>query len=170
MSKRVTEQTLENNLTKWVKAEGGIALKGSNHFDTGFPDREVFLVGTHAYVELKGTSKYYHLTPKQTVWAGRIIAAGGSYFIIESLEQLELFKERVYTSNARYSKHSYSLNGFNLTLNVDPITKTFYIVSNRNGQMVKILEAPIEQTPVHTVYKAFLLLHQKYPNTNYEDM
>ena len=65
------EKRLETRLTNWVKAEGGIALKGSTTFDTGFPDRIVFLRGAHAYVELKGTSARYLLTDKQKVWAGR---------------------------------------------------------------------------------------------------
>ena len=52
----MNEKLIEKKLVAEIKKRGGIALKFSSFFMTGFPDRIVLLPGGHIYfVELKTT-------------------------------------------------------------------------------------------------------------------
>lgn len=168
---KITEARLEKMLVDWAKQEGGIALKGDTNFDTGYPDRIVYLIGAHAHVEVKGSSKRYHLNEKQKLWAGRILQAGLPFYVIESLEGLEHFKKSVYINPRPYTKNTYMLNGINLYVNISDISNTATVISNKNGNEVVILrlKVPAEKHEF-TIYRVFKKLEEKYPSTNYEDM
>lgn len=167
---RKLESKLEKGLVAWAKASGGMALKGATQFDTGYPDRVVYLPGAQAHVELKGSSTTYHLNEKQKVWAGRIIASKSPYYIIESEEQLEAFKKNVWSDASRFTVNQYSLNGDNLVMVVNETKRTYEILSHKNGKTSKLLEGIINNTLVNTIYKVFVNLERKYPRTNYADM
>jgi hypothetical protein len=164
------EKTLETNLVNWAKMQGGIALKGATQFDTGYPDRIVYVPGGHAHVEVKGTSVRYHLNEKQKLWAGRIIASKTPYYIIENLEQLNMFKENIGYSPASLTVNMYSLNGFQLFIYVDDTTGTYDVRSIKDGAERRIMSGLMHDTLAKTIYKVFVTLEEKFPNTNYCDM
>ena len=168
---KVTERQIEAKLVDWVTKEGGHALKGSTHFDTGFPDRMLFLPKANAYVEVKGTSNTYHLSAKQKLWAGRIIASNIPYYVIESLEGLERFKQSVYSFAQNYTRNLYSLNGDNLWLSIHETTQTLEVFSIKEGKQTRILSGMLpSETVDKIIYRIFIKLEQLYPTTNYEDI
>lgn len=164
------ESKLEKKLVDWAKAQGGIALKGATSFDTGYPDRIVYVPGAHAHAEIKGTSTRYHLNEKQKVWAGRIIAAKTPYFIIENETQLEKFKEEIYIKFAIESVGWYSLNGFQLLMKVHETTSTYEVVSFKDGIERRLISAFMSSSLSDTIYDIFVTLEERFPNTNYCDM
>ena len=166
----MTERQLEQKLTQWARSQGGVALKGATNFDTGYPDRVVFLPGANAHVELKGTSSRYLLTEKQKVWAGRIIASKAPYYIIESESQLQRFTEEIYHNPSAYLVNTYMLNGFQLVLHINETTKTYEVISYKGGRERRILTAPFEESVPITIYRALTSLEEMYPNTYYKDM
>ena len=166
------EARLEKQLTEWAKSVGGMALKGSTTFDTGFPDRLVYLPDAGAHVELKGTSTTYHLNAKQKIWAGRIIASKIPYYIIENDEQLEDFKKKVYEDATLtvLGSNMYYLNGFNLTLFVHTTTGTYEVISGRDGSPRRIMTGMMSDSLPNTIYRIFVALEERYPKTNYCDI
>lgn len=164
------ETTLEKKLVIWAKAQGGMALKGATQFDTGYPDRIIYVPGAHAHVEVKGTSTSYHLGEKQKLWAGRIIASKSPYFIIESEEQLERFKVDVYVDPSTYTVNVYCLNGFQLFLYVHESTGSYSVISCNDGGEHQLLTGFLSDNLTNTIYRIFKALKEKYPHTNYEDM
>lgn len=164
------ESILEGKLTNWAKGQGGIALKGATQFDTGYPDRVVYVPGAHAHVEVKGTSTRYHLSDKQKIWAGRIIASKSPYYIIESERQLERFKEAVYSDASALVVNEYNLNGDQLILHVDAFSGSCSVTSNKDGITRRIMTGLMSDTVAKTIYRVFRHLEEHYPNTNYEDI
>lgn len=164
------ESILETKLVAWSKAQGGVALKGATQFDTGYPDRIVYVPGAHAHVEVKGTSTRYHLNEKQKIWAGRIIASKSPYYILESEAQLEKLKHLLYTNGATLSVNTYMLNGFQLVLHIDTSTSTYSVVSYRDGTERRIMEGVVTDSVTNLVYRIFKQLEFSFPNTNYEDI
>lgn len=168
---KITEAYLEGKLVQWAKSVGGLALKGAVQFDTGYPDRIIYVPGGHAHVEVKGTSTRYHLSDKQMLWAGRVIASETPYFIIENAEQLKefigAFKDKFYSKDAR---NIYRLNGFNLVME---ITKDwqFYTVYVADMGSRRILFGGVMDTMLATtIYKIFKRIEEYYPKTNYADL
>lgn len=165
------EKRLETRLVNWVRGQGGTALKGSTIFDTGFPDRIVYLPGVQAYVELKGTSTAYLLTEKQKVWAGRIISSRAFYYIIESYEMFERFKEIVYKATPpTLMKNTYLLNGFQLEMHVNSITNTFEVLSYKDDKISKLLSGKMGSNVADTIYFVLKKLEEVYPKKNYSEM
>ena len=164
------ESKLETNLVTWAKKQGGIALKGATNFDTGYPDRIVYIPGAHAHAEIKGTSTRYHLNDKQKIWAGRIIAAKSPYYIIENERQLEKFKENILTSFVPYGVNMYSLNGDQLFLYVDTTTGSYDVRSHKGGSEKRLMSSYLSDTLANTIYRIFVKLEETYPNTNYCDI
>jgi hypothetical protein len=164
------ETVLEKKLVDWAKAQNGVALKGATQFDTGYPDRLVYIPGAHAHAEIKGTSTRYHLNDKQKVWAGRIIASKVPYYIIESETQLEEFKEKIFYDSAIHSVGMYSLNGFNLWLYVNEPAGTYEIRSTKGGVERRISSALMSDTLANTIYRIFVMFEERYPDTNYCDI
>ena len=164
------EGKLEAKLTEWAKAKGGIALKGATQFDTGYPDRIVYIPGAHAHVELKGTSTRYHLNEKQKLWAGRIIASKSPYYIVENETQLLMLYDDIYNNPAPLSVNAYRLNGFQLVLYVNEITGTYEVLSERTIPTKKILHGAMIDTLDKMIYRIFVSLETIYPKTNYCDM
>ena len=169
--KKITEAKLESALVTWVNKRNGVALKGSTHFDTGYPDRIIYLPDAMIHVEVKGTSARYHLNDKQKVWAGRIIVSATPYYILETQEQLEQVTKNylVDKSLAHMRVNEYSLNGFNLTMNVLP-GNLYQVHSFKDGVKHRLLEGSIVGTVADTIYRIFVRLEEEYPNTNYADM
>lgn len=165
-----TEATLEAKLTAWAKSLGGTALKGATQFDTGYPDRIIYIPGAHAHVEVKGTSTRYHLNDKQKIWAGRIIASKSPYYIIENERQLALFQENVLYSPAPLSVGMYPINGDNLFLYVDEASGTYEVRSTKDGIERRILSGLFSDSLANTIYRIFVMLEERYPNTNYCDI
>ena len=173
MSKiKITEAKLEKMLVDWATSIKGVALKGATTFDTGFPDRVVYLPDALLHVEVKGTSTRYHLNAKQKIWAGRVIATKEPYYILESVEQLEHLKRNHLLDKevAHNRVGEYSLNGFNLIMNVHTLTNTYTVHSLKDGVKHRLLEGTIVGSLADTIYRVFVALEEKYPNTNYEDM
>ena len=165
-----TEERLETALVKWVKSLGGTALKGATNFDTGYPDRTIYLPGAAAHVEVKGTSTRYHLTEKQKLWAGRIIASGMPYYIVENDAQLEQLKTSVFKKRLDTEGKFYNLNGFDLILTLDS-TRTKFEVYSRAGSAVKrIMSGFVSDSLPNTIYRIFVCLEESFPNTNYCDI
>lgn len=164
------ESVLETKLTNWAKSLGGTALKGATQFDTGYPDRIIYIPGAHAHVEVKGTSTRYHLNDKQKIWAGRIIASKSPYYIIENETQLIEFQENILYSPATLSVGMYSLNGFNLTLYVDFYNGAYEVRSNKDYMDRRILSGLFSDSIANTIYRIFVMLEERYPNTNYCDI
>jgi len=164
------ESVLEKKLVDWAKAQGGVALKGATQFDTGYPDRIIYIPNVHAHVELKGTSSIYHLNEKQKVWAGRIIASKTPYYIIESERQFEKFKSSVYSDAAVLSINAYNLNGFQLVMYVDTTTNTYQVISYKDGLERRLMSAFLSDSIANTIYRIFVSLEERYPKTNYEDI
>lgn len=164
------EAKLESNLTAWAKAQGGIALKGATNFDTGYPDRVIYIPGAHAHAEIKGTSKRYHLNEKQKIWAGRIIASKSPYYIIENMDQLENFKSNVRTAFAPHGVNMYSLNGDQLFLYIDETKGCYDVRSHKGGTEKRILSGFLTDTVANLIYRIFVALEAAYPNTNYCDI
>lgn len=164
------EAKLESNLVAWAKSQGGTALKGSTNFDTGYPDRVVYLPHAYAHAELKGSSTRYHLNEKQKLWAGRIIASGALYYIIETDKQLEEFKKDVYVKHLDTKGTLYNLNGFNLVMLVDLTTATYEVVSRKHSGVTRLLSGYVSDSIANTIYRIFVTLEQTFPNTNYGDM
>ena len=164
------EAKLEANLVAWAKNLGGVALKGATNFDTGYPDRIIYIPGAHEHVEVKGTSKRYHLNEKQKIWAGRIIASKSPYYIIENEVQLGQFKKNVKTSFAPYGVNMYSLNGDQLFLYINASGGTYDVRSHKGGTEKRILSAFISDSISNTIYRIFVALEESYPNTNYCDI
>lgn len=164
------ESVLETKLTAWAKSLGGTALKGATQFDTGYPDRIIYIPGAHAHVEVKGTSTRYHLNDKQKIWAGRIIASKSPYYIIENEAQLKEFQENILYSPATLSVDMYSLNGFNLFLYINYPAGTYEVRSTRDGIERRILSGLFSDSIANTVYRIFVMLEERYPNTNYCDI
>jgi hypothetical protein len=164
------ESMLETKLVNWAKDLGGIALKGATQFDTGYPDRVVYVPGAHAHAEIKGTSTKYHLNDKQKIWAGRIIASKTPYYVIENEAQLEKFKKNIYSDASVYTVNTYSLNGFNLVLHVNESKGTYEVFSYRDGMERKISSALMSDTLANTIYRIFVSLEERYPDTNYCDI
>lgn len=164
------ESVLETKLTNWAKSLGGTALKGATQFDTGYPDRIIYIPGAHAHVEVKGTSTRYHLNDKQKIWAGRIIASKSPYYIIENETQLALFQENVFYNPATLSVGMYSLNGDNLFLYVDDTKGTYEVRSIKDGIERRILSGLFSDSLANTIYRIFVMLEERYPNTNYCDI
>lgn len=163
-----TEAKLEKRLTVWATQEGGTALKGATTFDTGYPDRIIYLQGVHAHVELKGTSTSYHLSAKQKIWAGRIIASRARYYIIENEKQLEMFKDNPNICRT-VGRNEYSLNGFNLTFTYDS-TGWYDVHSYKSGTRTHILSGTGATNAAKGIYKAFMHLEERFPLTNYCDI
>lgn len=166
----MTEQRLESHIVDWAKAQGGIALKGATNFDTGYPDRVLYIPGGHAHVEVKGTSKRYHLNEKQKVWAGRIIASRTPYFIVESMDSLNHMKDILTSAPAPYMVNEYPINGKQLVLSVNEIEGTYHVHSCKDGVERRIIEATLTHSIAVTIYHVFKQLEALYPNTNYEDI
>lgn len=164
------ETVLEKKLVDWAKAQGGIALKGATQFDTGYPDRVLYIPNAHAHVEVKGTSSTYHLNEKQKVWAGRIIASRAPYYIIESERQLERFKEEVFHNPSLLMVNTYSLNGDQLYIHVNPTTSTYEVFSSKGGKETKLISAFMSGSLADTIYRVFVSLEERFPKTNYEDI
>lgn len=164
------ESVLETKLTNWAKSLGGTALKGATQFDTGYPDRIIYIPGAHAHVEVKGTSTRYHLNDKQKIWAGRIIASKSPYYIIENETQLIEFQENILYSPATLSVGMYSLNGFNLTLYIDFYNGTYQVRSHKDHTDRRILSGLFSDSIANTIYRIFVMLEERYPNTNYCDI
>lgn len=162
------ETVLEKKLVDWAKTQGGIALKGATQFDTGYPDRIIYVPDAHAHVEVKGTSSTYHLNEKQKVWAGRIIASKSPYYIIESERQLERFKEDVFHNASALLINTYSLNGDQLYMHVDPTSGTYEVFSTKDGKETKLITAFMAGTLADTIYRVFVALEKSFPKTNYE--
>jgi hypothetical protein len=164
------ESKLETNLVAWAKSLGGVALKGATNFDTGYPDRVIYIPGAHAHAELKGTSTRYHLNDKQMIWAGRIIASKSPYYIIENERQLTQFKENVSTSFVPYAVNMYSLNGDQLFLYVDHTKGTYDVRSHKGETETRIHSGFLSDTLANTIYRIFMSLKESFPNTNYCDI
>lgn len=162
------ETVLEKKLVDWAKAQGGIALKGATQFDTGYPDRVIYIPNAHAHVEVKGTSSTYHLNEKQKVWAGRIIASKSPYYIIESEKQLERFKEDVFHNPSSLMVNTYSLNGDQLYIHVNPTARTYEVFSSKGGKETKLISAFMAGSLADTIYRVFVALEERFPKTNYE--
>lgn len=164
------ETVLEKKLVDWAKAQGGIALKGATQFDTGYPDRIIYVPNAHAHVEVKGTSSTYHLNEKQKVWAGRIIASKSPYYIIESERQLERFKEDVFHNPSSLLINTYSLNGDQLYLHVNPTSGTYEVFSTKDGKETRLISSFMAGSLADTIYRVFVALEKSFPKTNYEDI
>lgn len=164
-----TEERLEKSLVSWAKAQGGVALKGATNFDTGYPDRIIYVPGAYAHVEVKGSSTRYHLNDKQKLWAGRIIASGSPYYIIESDAALEKFQRDVLVSKLETVGTLYNLNGFDLVMIIEPGHSKYEVVSRRDG-VRRIMSGYVSDTIANTIYRIFVSLEQSFPNTNYEDI
>jgi len=165
-----TEARLEAALVKWVKSLGGTALKGATNFDTGYPDRTIYLPGAAAHVEVKGTSTRYHLTEKQKLWAGRIIASGMPYYIVENDAQLEQLKTEVFLDHTDSDGRIYRLNGFDLVLLLDNTRTTFEVLSTKEAVPKKIMSGFVSDSLPNTIYRIFVCLEESFPNTNYCDI
>lgn len=159
-------------LVDWVQSQGGHAIKGATNFDTGFPDRIIYLKDAHAYVEVKGTSTRYHLNEKQKIWAGRILASGANYYILESLKGLEYLKEDIYVAGSTYQRNIYRLNGKNLVLIIHEASGTLEV--NRlgeDGSITRLLSSAYpRESHDKVIYRVLSKLEGLYPNVNYEDM
>lgn len=164
------EAKLEAKLVAWAKKQGGIALKGATNFDTGYPDRVIYIPEAHAHAEIKGTSKRYHLNEKQKIWAGRIIAAKSPYYIIENEEQLEKMQGNIKTNFAPHAVNMYSLNGDQLFLYINESKGSYDVRSTKGGTDKRILSAFLTDTLANTIYRIFVALEESYPNTNYCDI
>lgn len=164
------ETVLEKKLVDWAKTQGGIALKGATQFDTGYPDRIIYVPDAHAHVEVKGTSSTYHLNEKQKVWAGRIIASKSPYYIIESERQLERFKEDVFHNASALLINTYSLNGDQLYIHVNPTSGTYEVFSTKDGKETRLISSFMAGSLADTIYRVFVALEKSFPKTNYEDI
>jgi len=71
------EEYLESAFVKWCKQRDIVPIKGPAQTAKGFPDRFCQLPngGGTIYVEFKGSSKYYDLTPMQVWWKDYIRAS-----------------------------------------------------------------------------------------------
>ena len=164
------ETRLEKSLVDWAAAQGGKALKGSVQFDTGYPDRIVYVPGAFAHVEVKGSSCTYHLTDKQKYWAGIIIASKSPYYIVESENNLMKFKELIFSDASRLLVNEYSLNGFQLALRVDASTNIYSVVSYKGAMEHKLMSGVVIDSLAITIYRIFKRLEELFPDVNYEDM
>lgn len=169
---KLNEAQLETQLVSWANSNKGKALKGSTHFDSGFPDRIIYLKDAILHVEVKGTSSRYHLNAKQKVWAGIVIETRTPYYILETKEQLDMIKKDylLHKDLAHLRVNEYSLNGDNLIMNVDETTNEYQVHSNKGGIKHRLLSGKVVGSVADTIYRIFVALEEKYPNTNYSDM
>ena len=88
------EKTVEQKLTRAVKALGGLALKVSPPGFDGMPDRLVLLpLGKLAFVEVKAPGK--QMRPLQEKRKRQLEALGFQVYVIDSYRAIEDFmKER----------------------------------------------------------------------------
>lgn len=93
---RITEKYLEKNFCEWCRERDIQPIKGPSQFAKGFPDRFLQLPsgGGSVYVEFKGSSYYYGLTPMQQWWRKYLKdSSPNRYFLVEDEEQLEHLKQ-----------------------------------------------------------------------------
>lgn len=166
------EAQLESKLSDWVTSKKGICLKGATNFDTGYPDRIIYMPGASAHVEVKGSSKRYHLNDKQKLWAGRVLMSRQPYYILESMEGLEYIKNDIYISPAKFAVNTYNINGRQLVLHLNESAGTLELVSHRTVAPIRILASFYNVNESHdkVIYRVFKKLEEMYPNTNYEDI
>ena len=97
MARVSTEARLEKKFVQWCKDKDIIPIKGPSHLAKGFPDRFIQLPngGGSAYIEFKGTSVAYDLTPMQVWWKEYLTNSNPNrYFVVENKQQLtELFEK-----------------------------------------------------------------------------
>lgn len=169
---KVTEKHIEDALTAWVTNNKGICLKGATNFDTGYPDRIIYMPGASAHVEVKGTSTRYHLNDKQKLWAGRVLMSKQPYYILESMAGLEHIKKDIYVSPAKFAVNTYHINGLQLVLHLNETTGTLELLSYKTVAPVRIFNAlyNVDESHDKVIYRVFKKLEEMYPNTNYEDI
>lgn len=95
MARLTPEKKYEKNFMAWCSERDMKAIKGPTTNSGGFPDRFVQLTdcGGTIYVEFKGTSDYYNLTPRQVWWKDYLKASNPHrYFVVDSPESLERLK------------------------------------------------------------------------------
>jgi hypothetical protein len=88
------EKTLEKKLVENVRKNGGIALKFSSSFFTGFPDRIVLMPGSKIFMaELKTTGQ--KPTVRQSVVIELLQKMGFSVSVIDSNDSLFDFLQMI---------------------------------------------------------------------------
>ncbi len=95
MPKKIdSEKLIEKNLVSGVKKLGGLAIKFSSSYDTGFPDRLIVMPeGKTYWRELKTTGK--KPTKLQSLKIEYLRNLGHDVGVIDSLEQLDAFLEEL---------------------------------------------------------------------------
>lgn len=83
-----SEKAIETYLAKKTKEQGGICLKFSSLFQTGYPDRIVMLpYGLQAWVELKSKGK--KPGPLQRIRHDELRAIGQPVYVIDSKQGVD---------------------------------------------------------------------------------
>jgi len=86
--KHISEKLLEKRLVRAVKISGGMIVKLTILYETGWPDRLILWPGERIFfVELKSTGK--DLSPRQKLIRRRLKALGFSYYKIDDEITLE---------------------------------------------------------------------------------
>ena len=84
----VSENAIESYLVKKVEQEGGIALKYTNPYQAGFPDRLVLMPeGKMCWVEVKSKGKKPRMLQIQR--HEQLIRLGYKVFVIDSREKVD---------------------------------------------------------------------------------
>lgn len=90
------EKRLEANFVKWCREQDIEPIKGPTATSKGFPDRFLQLpkCGGTIYVEFKGTSDYYDLTPLQQWWKEYLMKSNPNrYFTVSDDYELARLKK-----------------------------------------------------------------------------
>lgn len=94
LQNKTSEKLLEKKLRDAVRQMGGIALKFHSPYETGYPDRIIFMPGGKTFfAELKTTGK--KPTPKQLLRQKELRALGFVSEIIDSESTLNVFLKRI---------------------------------------------------------------------------
>ena len=86
------EKLLENRFVKWAKEQDIMPVKGPVATSKGFADRIVILPkgGGTLYIEFKGSSVSYDLTPLQEWWKENYVdSAPHRYYVVEDEASLK---------------------------------------------------------------------------------
>lgn len=93
MQAKVSEKDLERRFVEMVTRYGGIAYKMQNVYQSGFPDRVVFMPGGGVYfVEFKSGGGT--MSRMQVYVREKLTRMGYRYYVVDSREKLsEVLKE-----------------------------------------------------------------------------
>lgn len=83
----MTETQLKNKVQRWVRAQGGFAMKISDRFSAGIPDMWICIDEMSAWIELKTATGKVSRIQQWTI--DQINAVGGNAFVCRSLEEVK---------------------------------------------------------------------------------